>query len=172
MTLYEGDIRPLMGHEGPPEKPYIPVMGYGKSYGVAGTSRVQYFELEATILDSYGRRMTPWTRVWCTAEKGDWSPTARIPRLDGPLLRTMLFTASAPDQSGNTYVCHQKTPLVKKIPAVDLLTNPPDMSRHTFPMKKHHPGSVIMPTTGPLPKNPATTTSPPNAPGLPPAGYQ
>jgi hypothetical protein len=39
-------------------------------------------------------------------------------------------------------------------------------------MKKRPSGSVIMPTTGPLPTNPATTTSPPNAPGLPPAGYQ
>ncbi|KAJ5763901.1 hypothetical protein N7533_002582 [Penicillium manginii] len=96
------------------EHKLLPLAGIGLVMGATGSTVINYCELEATLLDSWGRRMTPWTRVMAVCEPGDWFPSGSVPRLDDPFTRLMLYTASAPDSSSNMYVCHKKGPLVNK----------------------------------------------------------
>jgi hypothetical protein len=104
----------MIGRHWPPEHKLLPLAGIGLVMGATGSTVINYCELEATLLDSWGRRMTPWTRVMAVCEPGDWFPSGSVPRLDDPFTRLMLHTASAPDSSSNMYVCHKMGPLVNK----------------------------------------------------------
>ncbi|KAJ5613825.1 hypothetical protein N7528_007479 [Penicillium herquei] len=72
-------------------------------YGVAGNMMTPIVQLEATILDSRGRRLGPWlrvpTRVNETAGVAGHAPGTRAnPRVDGGVLKQFYYYLTSPDR--------------------------------------------------------------------------
>ena len=133
MTIYQGDLKMLLGPFGTAVGPRVPVVSMITSSTASGNIIMEEIELEVTILDGNRERMTPWTRSLCHLFPGDWSPNG-VPRLDGPFLKNLLFVASVPDHSSRLYASTTTHEL--PIPNLNLATNP-----------GHHPAIVQTPLT-------------------------
>lgn len=125
MSLYHSDLSTILGPYAADATKHPLRIGRNSSRGTTGT---RYFrdviELEVTLLDENRKRMTAWTRVPCAVNPGDWAPDG-VPRLDGPVLREMLYTASAPDARRLAYFATSKEELFDGLPDVDIIANPP-----------------------------------------------
>ncbi|CAG8887273.1 unnamed protein product [Penicillium egyptiacum] len=122
MSIYEGDLDTLLGPFGATVGPSIPVIGIGTVNTGGGIVTKQYMEMEVTILDGNRERMTAWTRTICALNSADWIPSA-VPRLDGPIVRDLLYTGSAPDGSHLIHISTTRSELA--LPQLDLANNPP-----------------------------------------------
>ncbi|KAJ5829815.1 uncharacterized protein N7525_008068 [Penicillium rubens] len=110
MTLYEGDIQNIMGTS--TVEP--PVMGLTTASLVDGSTMINpVIEVEVTVLDYQRRMMTEWVRVQCNVLRG-WRDTGH--RLDGPWLRQVLYTASAPRNNDRLYIASDYPDIIGVIP--------------------------------------------------------
>ncbi|KAJ5285781.1 hypothetical protein N7524_001087 [Penicillium chrysogenum] len=134
MSIFEGDLNTLHGPFGATGAPRIPVIGLGSVSTGGGTVNKQYIEMEVTILDGDRQRMTPWTRTICALNSGDWKPGG-VPRLDGPIVRDLLYTGSAPNDLRQINIATTKSEL--NLTDQDLVAHPPHhnpRTRHMFPV--------------------------------------
>lgn len=109
MTLYEGDLDVLIGPNHIANPPPIPILGDGTAHTANGLSTNSYFEIEATVLDGKGKRMTRWTRLICCLERGHHPTDTPADRSDGPFLRWLLFTSTTPDDENDIIFSTSKT---------------------------------------------------------------
>lgn len=160
-----------MGPFGPPSEPNIPVMGVSNAMAANGASiSEKVIELEATILTHRGlnaERMTPWTRTEVTLCPGNClGYPYSVPRLDGPFIRSQLFTGTAPPLVSKMTIANLVGDLA--LPHRDLAKRPPRAIKA---------GGVTRPAPGPPaevgPLTPAPAgaprtakRSPPPAPGV------
>lgn len=161
-----------MGPFGPPREPNIPVMGVSNTMTSDGTLLSEnIIELEATILTHRGpnaERMTPWVRTQAAIRTGNClSYPYGVPRLDGPFLRSQLFTGTAPTLLTKMTIANSVDDLA--LPRRDLAKRPPG------PIKAAGVGPPPpgRPVVGPLTPAPpglprVPKKSPPAAPGVSP----
>ncbi|KAJ5933579.1 hypothetical protein N7454_005908 [Penicillium verhagenii] len=109
MTIYRSDINAMLGPfagggttaEGLPR--YSGVMGCGSELilGIGGAQVIRdVIEVEFTILHPQTRlRMMPWTRTKTTVSPGCFVNNTATARLDGPVMRSMLYFGTAPDNN-------------------------------------------------------------------------
>ncbi|CAI7601149.1 unnamed protein product [Penicillium glandicola] len=110
MSIYEGDILNLMGTS--TVEPTV--MGLNTVEMADGTTMTgPVVELEVTILDNERRRMTRWVRVQCQVYRG-WSNGTQ--RLDGPWLRHVLYTASAPHDNDMMWLANTYPDIMDALP--------------------------------------------------------
>ncbi|KAJ5512104.1 hypothetical protein N7463_001656 [Penicillium fimorum] len=111
MSLYAGDLQNIMGKStAEPQVMRLNTVELADGRNQTGS----VVELEVTILDTDERRMTKWVRVQCQLNRG-WSN--RVNRLDGPWLRQMLYTASAPrDDDDNLWIANNYPQLIGALP--------------------------------------------------------
>jgi hypothetical protein len=126
MTLYRNDLITLMGPYVSLDGPYTPIIGTTRARSSNGGSETRdIIVLEVTILNGHRQRMTAWTRVPCGLKNGGWTPNA-VPRLDGPVLRDLLYAGSAPDLQRLLILATQKRSLVAALPNLNIANNPPN----------------------------------------------
>ncbi|KAJ5116148.1 hypothetical protein N7456_000496 [Penicillium angulare] len=131
MGINEADLRALTGVN---QEPTIPVLSNNTFRVASGAILNRPMVLvEACILDENRRRLTAWTRV-PTVING---PGA-VDRLDGPVLRSLLYTATQPDGAMELFVSTTKT--IAGMKTVNMQTNPPIMPMFSFPPA---PGAVL-----------------------------
>lgn len=162
MTIYQGDLKILLGPFGTAVGPRVPVVSMITSSTANGNITMQMIEVEATILDGNRTRMTPWTRSLCHLFPGNWSPDG-VPRLDGPLIKDLLFVASVPDRTRRLYASTTRDEL--PLPNLDLAVNPghhPATVRNTMP-----PGTFVPVQGGWLAPVGGKMAFPPPAAGVP-----
>jgi hypothetical protein len=165
MSIFEGDLSTLLGPFGATGGPSIPVIGVGSVNTGAGAVNKQYIEMEVTILDGNRDRMTPWTRTICALNSGDWRP-GDVPRLDGPIVRDLLYTGSAPNNLRQINIATAKSQL--DLIDLDLVASPP----HHNPRTRH----MVPPPQGTLANTPGlwllggggSGPMPPAGPGVAP----
>ncbi|CAG7921869.1 unnamed protein product [Penicillium olsonii] len=125
MGIYKNDIATIMGPYSQLETNHPPVIGKARSRSSNGDIRARdIIEVEVTILDRNRRRMTAWSRIPCAISEGSWTPNS-VPRLDGPILRDTLYTATAPDLQRFVYFANTAHDIQDVLPNVDLENNPP-----------------------------------------------
>lgn len=122
MSIYQGDLKMLLGPFGTTFGPSVPVVTMSISDTCNGVIRRQVIEIEVTILDANRQRMTPWTRTLCGLNPGGWT-TNTTPRLDGPILKDLLYMASVPDGTRRVFISSSRYEL--GLPDLDLVANPP-----------------------------------------------
>jgi hypothetical protein len=150
MSLYEGDLQNIMGRS--TEEPTV--MGLHASTIADGSTMVRpVVELEVTILDTHRRRMTKWVRVQCQVYRGWCSQSDH--RLDGPWLRQMLYTGSAPRDNDLLWVANTHAEIVeaipdtghsRRLPSVTPVTIPLDPGGRASMMPRGQPGANADPT--------------------------
>lgn len=69
----------------------------------AGTAHKDIVELEVTILNQQRNRIVPWTRVQAVVNNEPYVE-GYSRRLDGPFVRSMLYTRTIPDGSFNLHL--------------------------------------------------------------------
>lgn len=148
MSVFPQDLGTLRGPYAAPAN--ILTVGLFPMKGYTGkTTNHPAIQLEVTLLDSTGKRMTPWSRV-LTIVMGAGS----VARLDGPWIRNELFTGSAPDGTLSIILSTCKS---MNLPTLDLTTYRPPAIKHVVPLVGG-------------PKQYALPAAPPPAPGAPKAG--
>lgn len=107
MHIFHGDLDALTirGHPVHPR-----VMGVSRLATSNGVIARPVIEVEVALLIAGGRRMTPWTRVQ-TAVFDGYAHQYEVPRLDGPFLRTMMYSAFTPHSDYKLYVATDKASL-------------------------------------------------------------
>lgn len=155
MTIYQHDLNGMLGpHLRPGSGVYVPLLGEQAMAGFDDHDKVTHYpcvELEATICNRHGERLTAWTRVSAVITGQVYDLNDSAPRVDGPITRSLLYMASAPDGTGRDYICPKQTPLARALPAIDLENNPPTVN-------SQYVGS-----------NPYLRPAPPQPPPTPPA---
>ncbi|CAG8255376.1 hypothetical protein PENNAL_c0076G01082 [Penicillium nalgiovense] len=164
MSIFEGDLSTLLGPHGATDTPKIPVIGLGSVHTGGGTVHKQYIEMEVTILDGNRHRMTPWTRTICALNSGDWRP-GDVPRLDGPIVRDLLYTGSAPNNLRQISIATTKSEL--NLIDLDLVAHPPHHNPRTRFMAAPPPGTLAN-TPGSWSMGVDQGTMPPAGPGVAP----
>ena len=98
MNIYEEDLYALLGYNYLSTP--VPILGDMVLMNSSGGAEVRpVIEVEVTLLRNRlpEQRMTPWTRIPCTVRNGAFKDfQSSAPRLDGPAIRHLLYTASAP----------------------------------------------------------------------------
>ncbi|KAJ5707268.1 hypothetical protein N7488_007069 [Penicillium malachiteum] len=123
MTINDGDMRALMGHDATPDMPAPPLhlMGYNvveladASKGIEKTIAVEV-NMEGTNPTTGAEEdmVDPWTSVPCLVN----DPGIRAERLAGPWPRTMLYVASAPEFPSHFYASTTKSGVMRDLPSV------------------------------------------------------
>lgn len=136
MTIFESDIEALMGPQHPGTVgvncPPIPLMGSLEITTNNGNVTRPIYELEATVIGQAGKRITPWTRVPCHVNPGE-HPAEDFLRLDGPILRYLLYVSSIPNNTGNITASTNKLSIhFGKSAAVPVRDRIPDYSPTTM----------------------------------------
>ncbi|CAG8082191.1 unnamed protein product [Penicillium salamii] len=127
MGLYRGDIATLLGPHASIASTHPPIIGRSEVRSSNGARRSrEVIEVEITILDQNRQRMVAWTRVPCALIEGNWTPNA-VPRLDGPVLRDLLYTATAPDLQRLYHFANTAADIQNVLPVLDLANNPPSL---------------------------------------------
>ncbi|OQE30801.1 hypothetical protein PENFLA_c002G03843 [Penicillium flavigenum] len=139
MSIFEGDLSTLLGPFGATGRPSIPLIGLGSVNTGGGTVSKQYIVMEVTILDGNRDRMTAWTRTICALNSGDWTPGG-VPRLDGPIVRDLLYTGSAPNGLRQINIATTKSQL--NLMDLDLVAHPPPHNPRTRHMVPPPPGML------------------------------
>lgn len=138
MSLFEGDLQNIMGTS--IQEP--PVMGLNASMIADGSMMVApVVELEVTILDYQRRRMTKWVRVQCQVFRG-WCSQSNH-RLDGPWLRQMLYTGSAPRDNDLMWIANTHAELVDAIPDTGHSRSLPTILPATLPLDPGGRASIM-----------------------------
>ncbi|CAG8900440.1 unnamed protein product [Penicillium egyptiacum] len=111
MSVYEGDLRRIMGES----QVESTVMGLNTTT-IADNSRMTspVVEVEVTILDNDRKRLTRWVRIQCEVYRGWCGENDN--RLDGPWLRQLLYTASAPRNNDMLYIAYNNPDIINAIP--------------------------------------------------------
>ena len=110
MSLYTGDLETLAG----PNRALltaVPLVGWceiADSHDKLHPVRV--IEVEATVLDNKGNRMSNWVRAEAFLKDGDFVRD-QGQRLDGPWLRNALYTATVPDGKHELYIASSSNEL-------------------------------------------------------------
>ncbi|KAJ5100541.1 hypothetical protein N7456_006593 [Penicillium angulare] len=119
MTLYEGDIKTIMGPFAAPLPPTTRSLMISTSTN--DIVRREVIELEVTILDKKKERVVPWWRIEATMEPGNWNPAPDQcrTRLDGAWVRYLMYMTSAPDGNLSTYLSTDMHSLLMDVPEVD-----------------------------------------------------
>ncbi|KAJ6122913.1 hypothetical protein N7512_005378 [Penicillium capsulatum] len=170
MNVYHGDLRTIMGPFGPPNEPNASIIGVTSLRDASNNDRYQpIIELEATILTDRGpnaQRLTPWTRVAVTVNDGDYvGPPYGTVRLDGPFIRSQLFTGTAPPVIDTMVIAQSARGL--RLPTRDLTNWPPGpMNTFMHPVPPGQPTNL--PPLVPLVEGLARKgkKAPPPAPGV------
>lgn len=111
MSVYEGDLQNIMGRS--TVEPTV--MGLNSTTMADGRRlTTPVVELEVTILDTDRRRMTRWARVQCQVLRG-WCGEGDH-RLDGPWLRQLLYTASAPRDNDMLWIANTYPEIMAALP--------------------------------------------------------
>ncbi|KAJ5738603.1 hypothetical protein N7493_001758 [Penicillium malachiteum] len=101
MILFKADLDLIAG---PIREPPLRVIEENIVYGVAGNMTTPIVQLEATILDTRGRRLGPWLRVPTRVNErlapvaGHAPGTRGNPRVDGGVLRQFYYYMTSPDR--------------------------------------------------------------------------
>lgn len=111
MMIYEGDIPQIFGPRQPGTVLEPLVVGAKTFEGLGGQIVCNEIELEATLLDKEGKRLTPWTRLAVAIRRGPYVPGHGIPRLDGTLMRELLYCCTSPTkpQMALTFMTRKRT---------------------------------------------------------------
>ncbi|KAJ5102764.1 hypothetical protein N7532_003293 [Penicillium argentinense] len=125
MVLYEQDILDLLPPPRPATIPPNLVMGRMTTHQITGPIHGPVFKLEAS-LKIVGHTLFGWTPIDVFVLPGRAAGTST--RLMGPLLRAMLYTATAPDQRKKIFVSDDRQELIDWLPAADMTI------RHILPM--------------------------------------
>ncbi|KAJ5092982.1 hypothetical protein N7456_008843 [Penicillium angulare] len=169
MMIYEEDLRTLQQNEidqGKAPSPVVCVgtttvqtlMGPFHAHIYTVTVRVQ--SQMAPAVDGEApdvKFMTNWESIFTIVKPGSVNDAGSIPRIDGPWIRYRLWTATRPDDTGETHVAEHRTGIV------ELPTSAEHLSRNKKCMQVISDYNIPHPPFGP-PSDP-----PPFAP-LPPAG--
>lgn len=107
MSLFETDLATLMDPFRPPFYPEVPVLGQARNQTANGIITKDVIEVEVTLLDTKGRRMSQWLRVPCALKDRGQTTT----RVDGPWIRHVLWNAYAPDGKNLFHVANSKSSL-------------------------------------------------------------
>ncbi|KAJ5621258.1 hypothetical protein N7528_006041 [Penicillium herquei] len=123
MTINDGDMRALMGHDATPDMPAPRhhLMGYtvvelaDASKGIEKTIAVEV-TMEGTnpTTGDWEDMVDPWTSVPCLVN----DPGIRVDRLAGPWPRTMLYVASAPEFPSHFYASTTKSGVMRELPSI------------------------------------------------------
>lgn len=120
MLIYTEDIRTIMGPYGPHNGfQYPQCLGVGRGETAGGPTEQKYFGIEVTILDPNGVRMMPWVGVYAATHSNRVLPGS-VPRIDGPLVRSMLYMGSAPEGNQQMYLAPTKATLTRALPTINL----------------------------------------------------
>jgi hypothetical protein len=150
MSIYEGDLDVLIGPNYIGNPLPIPNLGDGVVHTANGLATNSYFEIEATVLDRKGRRMTKWTRLICNLRPGHHPTTTATDRLDGPFLRWLLFTSTTPVEKPDITFSTSRISmnLTKSLP-VEKRGSPYDGDPHQFgPTARKMPLEAMHQTIG------------------------
>lgn len=98
-------------------------------------------ELEVTILDNQRRRMTKWVRVQCQVYRG-WCRDSDA-RLDGPWLRQMLYTGSAPRDNDMLWAANTHAEIAHAIPDTGHSRRLPSLILATVPLAPGGRASIM-----------------------------
>lgn len=164
MTIYHRDLNTLMaGCANLPDPPIICVQNV---LGFAGNLQMNFIEMEVTILDNEGQRMTRWTRVECAIQPGEYRGSLwDSPRADGPFLRGSLYLGFQPPELRTLHIANSHHALAVSLPTRDLKNNPPPS---ILPIRyQPPPGNLKL---GPMPGAPIALTQAPD-PMPPKADY-
>lgn len=183
MTMYEGDIRSLMGPQIAPQG-FIPgihiyhgprVLGIIQAAGFGGGTPINFemVEFEVCLLDDQRKRMTPWVRRSVGMMMG-FPPTPGTggrPGLDDNWLRHCVYVGIAPEISQEMRFA--TSPAALHLPnRGTCMANPPPIPNWMPPLPPQF-RPHIPPLTAPIPMPPGPTWpgQPPNmprvAPGVP-----
>ncbi|KAJ5366491.1 hypothetical protein N7541_000432 [Penicillium brevicompactum] len=170
MGIYRDDIETIMGSYANDEEYKPPILGQHRARSSNGEFRIRdTIEIEVTILDQDRQRMTAWTRVPCAINEGTWTPKS-VPRLDGPILRDLMYTATAPDAQRLFYLANTTADLMNAIPVLDLANNPPTLPDTSTAAIKLNTKTGTKRASGQQSKvQRPTKTMPRAAPGAPPS---
>lgn len=170
MGIYRDDIETIMGSYANDEEYKPPILGQHRARSSNGEFRIRdTIEIEVTILDQDRQRMTAWTRVPCAINEGTWTPKS-VPRLDGPILRDLMYTATAPDAQRLFYLANTTADLMNVIPVLDLANNPPTLpDTYTAAIKLNTKTSTKRPSGQQSKVQRPTKAMPRAAPGAPPS---
>ncbi|KAJ5591629.1 uncharacterized protein N7459_001998 [Penicillium hispanicum] len=117
MTIYEDDIRSLLVPK-PAAIPDTMIIGVLDFVTSSGAMETPVIKLDVR-LNHMGTDMIPWTTVQVSLFEGKFTAYS-TPRLGGPLLYYMLFTATAPDNKGRVLVSDDRKELIDMLPDPDL----------------------------------------------------
>ncbi|KAK9848996.1 hypothetical protein MYU51_015121 [Penicillium brevicompactum] len=170
MGIYRDDIETIMGSYANDEEYKPPILGQHRARSSNGEFRIRdTIEIEVTILDQDRQRMTAWTRVPCAINEGTWTPKS-VPRLDGPILRDLMYTATAPDAQRLFYLANTTADLMNAIPVLDLANNPPTLpDTYTAAIKLNTKTGTKRASGQQSKVQRPTKTMPRAAPGAPPS---
>lgn len=158
MSIFQDDVATILGDYREPMFPAPPMIGVTNTRPACGhviTNPVT--QLEVTMLDDEGRRMTPWHLVPCQVQPGAYVPGVDVYRTDGPSLRSFLYQAWAPDGRDLMYVGTTKHSL--HLPRFGVHPGPRD-DLPTFPQQ--FPTGTRLPVKLPEPTRCLRSKTPPN----------
>ncbi|KAJ5221197.1 uncharacterized protein N7469_010084, partial [Penicillium citrinum] len=120
MQICRSDLRTLMGPRITQVDSFVPVLGIFNIVTGAGNVSRDVVQLECTILNSRRERITPWRAVQCAVDPGVYVEGVSR-RLDGPFLRSMMYTSGVPDGNFDLHVSsiNKKVSLKKTIKIKD-----------------------------------------------------
>lgn len=112
MEVYAEDL-PLITGPGDWRVPTLGTTTITTGYGVYISRAIQ---LEATILDESGRRMSPWVRIVAAVRPDSYHNTSEADhedtiRADGHMMRNIFYYATVPDGREWLYVANKKRSL-------------------------------------------------------------
>ncbi|CAG8362777.1 unnamed protein product [Penicillium salamii] len=172
MGLYRGDIATILGPHASIATNHPPIIGRSRVRSSNGATRSrEVIEVEVTILDQNRQRMIAWIRVPCALNEGNWTPNA-VARLDGPVLRDLLYTATAPDMQRLYHFANTVADIQNVLPELDLANYPPTLSNTYYAAIKYvSDAGTVSPTQwqiSRIPGLPRPMNMPAAAPGAPP----
>lgn len=103
MSICRSDLRTLMGPRLGQIESYVPVVGMFNMITGGGNVTRDVIQLECTILNTKRERITPWRAIQCAVDPGVYIEGISR-RLDGPFLRSMMYTSTIPDGNFDLHI--------------------------------------------------------------------
>lgn len=152
MYLFKQDIDLIAG----PERDQIRVLSTEEYGSIGGNVMTPVIQLEATVLDSSGRRMAPWFRVPGRVDMRDFvqdpSPrgppgTRHHPRLDGGVFRKFYYYMTSPDSENTMKIAATRHNLMTMVRGLKKETRIAVINMMMqFPLDESIPPQYVRPT--------------------------
>lgn len=135
MSLYRADLDLIAGPRKSGTKIEPQLIQKCPMHIANGVFNADIIELEVTLLDREGKRLTPWTRIPVSLREGafDSESANSIARLDGPSIRQLLIACMTPTNPASSLVF-----AANKSSLIHVPSPPPQDRRHA----KEYEGDV------------------------------